>query len=128
MATGWTAIGEREDGDMTGISTLKYFGDSNSGQMARGWRYITDDPKDSEDHNNDFSFGTATSGNAAPSDAEFDGDGAWYYFDNSGVPAYLPKERRVYVDGEEIAFANKEFELLLFCRESQYRIFQRDVV
>ena len=114
MATGWTAIGEREDGDMTGISTLKYFGDSNSGQMARGWRYITDDPKDSEDHNNDFSFGTATSGNAAPSDAEFDGDGAWYYFDNSGVPAYLPKERRVYVDGEEIAFANKEFELLLF--------------
>lgn len=33
--TGWVAIGEREDGDMTGISTLKYFGDSNSGQMER---------------------------------------------------------------------------------------------
>lgn len=89
MATGWVAIGEREDGDMTGISTLKYFGDSNSGQMARGWRYLTDDPEDSDDNDQDFSFGVATSSNATPSDAEFDGDGAWYYFDNSGVPAYL---------------------------------------
>lgn len=92
MATGWVAIGEREDGDMTGISTLKYFGDNNSGQMARGWRYITDDPEDSEDNDEDFSFGVATSSNAAPSDAEFDGDGAWYYFNNSGVPAYLDSD------------------------------------
>lgn len=89
MATGWVAVGEREDGDMTGISTLKYFGDSSSGQMARGWRYLTDDPEDSEDDGQDFSFGVATASDATPSNAEFDGDGAWYYFDNSGVPAYL---------------------------------------
>mgnify|MGYP000871447209 CR=1 FL=1 len=89
MATGWVAIGEREDGDMTGISTLKYFGDSSSGQMARGWRYLTDDPEDSSDNDQDFSFGVATSSNATPSNAQFDGDGAWYYFNNSGVPAYL---------------------------------------
>ena len=90
MATGWVAIGDREDGDMTGISTLKYFGDSNSGQMARGWRYLTDNPEDSDDNDEDFSFGVATSSNATPSNAAYDGgDGAWYYFDNSGVPAYL---------------------------------------
>lgn len=92
MATGWVAIGEREEGDMTGISTLKYFGDSNSGQMARGWRFLTDDPEDSEDDDRDFSFGAATSSNATPSNAEFNGDGAWYYFDNSGVPAYLSED------------------------------------
>ena len=92
MATGWVAMGEREDGDMTGISTLKYFGDSNSGQMARGWRYLTDDPEESDDDgDNDFSFGAATSSNATPSDSEdYDGgDGIWYYFDNNGVPEYL---------------------------------------
>lgn len=91
MATGWVAMGEREDGDMTGISTLKYFGDSNSGQMARGWAYLLDDPEDSDDDDNDFSFGLATSSNATSSNAQdYDGgDGAWYYFDNSGVPAYF---------------------------------------
>lgn len=89
MATGWVAIEERKAGDMTGISTLKYFGDTGSGQMARGWRFLTDDPEDSEDGDDDFSFGPATSSNATPSEAEYDGDGAWYYFDNSGVPAYL---------------------------------------
>lgn len=93
MATGWVAIGEREEGDMTGISTLKYFGDSNSGQMARGWHYLIDDPEDSEDDDMDFSFGPATSSNATPSNADYDGgDGAWYYFDNSGVPAYLSED------------------------------------
>lgn len=90
MATGWAAIGERQNGDMTGITTLKYFGDGNSGQMARGWRYLTEDPQDSDDGDDDFNFGPATSSNATPSNASYDGgDGAWYYFDNNGVPAYL---------------------------------------
>lgn len=89
MATGWVAVGEREDVDSTGISTLKYFGDSNSGQMAKGWRYLVDDPEDSED--DEFSFGVASPGNASPANAqEYNGgDGAWYYFDNNGVPRYL---------------------------------------
>lgn len=90
MATGWAAVGERESGDMTGISTLKYFGDSSSGQMARGWRYLTDDPEDSDDDDEDFSFGAATASNATPNYDDYDGgDGVWYYFDNNGVPAYL---------------------------------------
>lgn len=92
MATGWVSIGARENGDMTGISTLKYFGDINEGQMARGWRYLMDDPENSDD-DRDFSFGAATSSNATPSNAEYDGgDGAWYYFDNNGVPAYFSED------------------------------------
>lgn len=86
MATGWVAVGEREDGDPTGISTLKYFGGPDEGQMATGWRYLIDDPEEDDD-NNDFSFSIATSSNAQRRDS--DGDGSWYYFDSSGVPAYL---------------------------------------
>lgn len=90
MATGWVSMGERQDGDMTGISTLKYFGDSNSGQMARGWRYLTEDPEDSDEDDRNFSFGPASSGDTVVSNTNYyDGDGAWYYFDNNGVPAYL---------------------------------------
>lgn len=85
MATGWVSMGEQEEGDVTGISTLKYFGDADSGQMARGWRYLIDDPEDSEDDDEDFSFATATSSNAE----SLSGDGNWYYFDNDGVPKYL---------------------------------------
>lgn len=94
MATGWVAVAEREEGDMTGISTLKYFGDYTSGEMAKGWRYLTDDPEDPDDGDGDFSFSTATSSNAVPA-AEYEGgDGAWYYFDNSGVPAYLDENAK----------------------------------
>ncbi len=85
MVTGWAAVGDQEEGDATGISTLKYFGGADEGQMATGWRYLYDDPEDSEDDSYDFSFSVATN-------SEWDGgdgDGAWYYFDNSGVPAYL---------------------------------------
>lgn len=91
MLTGWAAVGERQAGDMTGISTLKYFGDSNSGQMARGWLYLYDDPEDSDNGGDrDFSFGTASPSDATPSSADYEGgEGAWYYFSNSGVPAYL---------------------------------------
>lgn len=90
MATGWVSLDNREDGDDTGISTLKYFGGADEGQMARGWRYLYDDPEDSED-DNDFNFGPASPSNASPSNAgNYEGgDGAWYYFDNSGTPAYL---------------------------------------
>lgn len=85
MATGWVEVDEREAGDPTGISTLKYFGNADQGQMATGWRYLYDDPEDSDD--DDFSFSIATSSNAQYRDN--DGDGAWYYFDSNGVPAYL---------------------------------------
>lgn len=97
MATGWVEVGERESGDMTGISTLKYFGTADQGQMATGWRYLYDDPSDDND---DFSYSIATSSNATPSDAapaslpdrENWGDGTWYYFDSDGVPAYLSSD------------------------------------
>lgn len=36
----------------------------------------------------------------------------------------LPKARRVYLSGEEMSLANKEFELLLFGAESEYCIFK----
>lgn len=89
MATGWVAIADRQDGDMTGISTLKYFGDENSGQMARGWVYLTDDPEDSDD-DDEFSFGVASASNAPINTQNYEGgDGAWYYFDNNGVPKYF---------------------------------------
>ena len=61
MATGWVDVANREDGDPTGISTLKYFGGPDEGQMAIGWRYLQN-PEDSED--NDFRFSLATSSNA----------------------------------------------------------------
>lgn len=85
MATGWVSMADEQDGDRTGISTLKYFGDANGGQMATGWRFITDDPEDSYDDYNSFEFNTATSSNAD----RYSGDGSWYYFDNNGVPRYL---------------------------------------
>lgn len=90
MATGWVSVGTRDDDDATGVSTLKYFGGADEGQMSRGWRYLYDDPEDTDD--DDFSFGPATPSNASPSEWTHDydgGDGAWYYFDNSGTPAYL---------------------------------------
>lgn len=90
MATGWANVAEREANDATGISTLRYFGSADEGQLARGWRYLYDDPEDSEDDNYDFNFGPATSSNATPSNASYEGgDGAWYYFGSNGVPEYL---------------------------------------
>lgn len=111
MATGWVAMGERRDGDTTGISTLKYFGDSNSGQMASGWRYLTDNPEDSDDGDQDFSFGVATSSNATPSNAQrYDGgDGAWYYFDNNGVPEYFNENSRSVTDATTRINGNRYF-------------------
>lgn len=85
MATGWTVVEDREPGDRTGISTLKYFGDENDGRMARGWKYLMESPEEASD---DFSFELATSSNASYYN-NWDGDGVWYYFDNNGVPAYL---------------------------------------
>ena len=92
MATGWVSIADRQSGDGTGVSTLKYFGGPDEGQMARGWRYLYDDPEDTGDNNNnDFSFGPASPSNATPSNAgTYDGgDGAWYYFGSNGTPEYL---------------------------------------
>lgn len=40
----------------------------------------------------------------------------------------LPKERRVYVDGEETAFANKEYELLLFLAENPNIVFSKETL
>lgn len=99
MATGWVAVAEREDGDPTGISTLKYFGGPDEGQMATGWRYLIDDPDEEDDDGNDFSFSIATSSNAQYRDN--DGDGSWYYFDSDGVPAYLSDQ------AESLAAATK---------------------
>lgn len=75
MATGWAAVANQAAGDSTGISTLKYFGED--GVMTRGWRYLTESPEDDEDLN--FSVGGT----------EWDYEGAWYYFDSSGVPEYF---------------------------------------
>lgn len=86
MATGWAAVVDQADDDTTGISTLKYFGSSDQGQMRRGWRYLMEDPEDSDMGDEDFSFAVASSSNADRYDG---GEGAWYYFDNNGVPAYL---------------------------------------
>lgn len=83
MATGWAAVETQESDDSTGISTLKYFGEENDGKMSKGWKYITQDPSDSDD---DFTFFAATSSDA---ESSLSGDGAWYYFDSSGVPKYL---------------------------------------
>ena len=85
MATGWASVANQASDDVTGISTLKYFGAPNQGQMAEGWVYLYDDPEDSDDDNN-FSFNTASASNAQRNDW---GDGAWYYFDSSGTPKYL---------------------------------------
>ena len=90
VATGWVSVGEREAEDATGVSTLKYFGGPDEGQMARGWRYLYDDPEDTE--GDDFAFDPATPSEIAPSQwgNRYDGgEGAWYYFDNSGTPEYL---------------------------------------
>lgn len=85
MLTGWVSMATSSDAaakDPTGISSFKYFGDDDDGQMSKGWRYLTDFPEDSDDSAN---IKTATSSNA---DADT-GDGSWYYFDNNGVPKYL---------------------------------------
>ena len=78
MLTGWVSVTGRDTGDTTGISAYKYFGNENEGQMARGWRYLTEYPGDYE-YRNGSRYGWGYDS----------GDGAWYYFDNSGVPAYL---------------------------------------
>ena len=83
MLTGWVSMASESDAsDPTGISTFKYFGDDNDGSMSRGWKYLTDDPEDSDDSEN---LATATSSDASYGDA----DGSWYYFDSSGTPKYL---------------------------------------
>ncbi len=80
MATGWAAVASNSDadGDTTGISCFKYFGDENDGSMAKGWKYLTIHPGDSDDAD-------ALTGTAGPEE----GDGYWYYFDSNGVPKYL---------------------------------------
>ncbi len=89
MATGWVDVAGRAEGDPSGISTLKYFGGPDEGQMATGWRYLGN-PEESED--NDFRFSLATSSNAQRWDE--DGDQKWYYFDGNGVPKYLSTQAR----------------------------------
>lgn len=76
MATGWVAVSGRESQDASGISAYKYFGSGNEGQMARGWRYLNEYPGDSERGYHSWN-------------GWYDEDGAWYYFNNNGVPAYL---------------------------------------
>ena len=95
MATGWASVADQAADDVTGISTLKYFGAPNQGQMAEGWVYLYDDPEDSDYNDNNFSFNTASASNASRSDW---GDGAWYYFDSNGVPAYLESDAATLTD------------------------------
>ncbi len=86
MLTGWVAMGSNSDADSsdpTGISSFKYFGGDDEGQMAKGWRYLTDHPEDSDDSE---SVHPATSSNL---DNYGNADGSWYYFDNNGVPKHL---------------------------------------
>ena len=96
MATGWTAVGARESGDATGISTFRYFGNSGEGQMARGWRYLTEYP---DHYENGYYERTG----------RYDGDGAWYYFDNNGVPAYLKSNAASLSDATARIGSNRYF-------------------
>lgn len=81
MLTGWAAIeDEAETGDSTGISKFKYFGGDNDGAMAKGWKYLTEHPTDSDDSEE------MTTGST---DKPEDGEGYWYYFDTDGTPKYL---------------------------------------
>lgn len=82
MLTGWASIASGSDAavDATGISSFKYFGGDNEGQMAKGWRYLTDYPEDSDD------AGNLTQ---VPGNLSYDSEGSWYYFDSNGVPKYL---------------------------------------
>ena len=84
MLTGWASIeGEAKASasDATGISGFKYFGDENSGQMAKGWKYLTDSPMDSDDSSSIIE--------ATASSAQTDDGGNWYYFENDGTPKFL---------------------------------------
>lgn len=80
MLTGWVAVTSAETYDASGISKFKYFGDYSDGAMAKGWKYLTEHPSDSDDSDD-----LTLTGTEKPSS----GEGFWYYFDNSGVPAYL---------------------------------------
>ena len=44
------------------------------------------------------------------------------------VAATLPKARRVYLSGEEMSLANKEFELLLFMAQNPNIVFSKDTL
>ena len=77
--------GDSSDVDPTGISSLKYFGDDNDGQMSKGWKYLSDYPEDSDDSSN---IVEATASNAQRYGSS-DGNGSWYYFDSNGKPKYL---------------------------------------
>ena len=88
MLTGWvsmTSEGDSSDVDPTGISSFKYFGDDNDGQMSKGWKYLSDFPEDSDDSS---SIVEATSSNAQRYGSS-EGNGSWYYFDSNGKPKYL---------------------------------------
>ena len=77
--------GDSSDVDPTGISSFKYFGDDNDGQMSKGWKYLSDYPEDSDDSSN---IVEATASNAQRYGSS-DGNGSWYYFDSNGKPKYL---------------------------------------
>lgn len=82
MATGWVAVNEAKTGDSTGITKFVYLGDENDGTMAKSqWKYLTEHPGDSDD--------SSEISSAASEDGPQDGDGEWYYFQSSGVPAFL---------------------------------------
>ena len=88
MLTGWVSManeGDSSDVDPTGISSFKYFGDDNDGQMSKGWKYLSDYPEDSDDSSN---IVEATASNAQRYGSS-DGNGSWYYFDSNGKPKYL---------------------------------------
>lgn len=88
MLTGWVSManeGDSSDVDPTDISSFKYFGDDNDGQMSKGWKYLSDYPEDSDDSSN---IVEATASNAQRYGSS-DGNGSWYYFDSNGKPKYL---------------------------------------
>lgn len=79
MLNGWVAVASPDSADSTGVSKFKYFGDENDGVMAKGWKYLSDHPSDSDDSSE------ITEGTNAPEE----GDSYWYYFDSDGTPKYL---------------------------------------
>lgn len=83
MLTGWAAVASAADADSTGISKFKYFGEENDGAMAKGWKYLTEHPSDSDDASE------LTEGNNSYSNED---DGYWYYFATDGTPKYFAND------------------------------------
>lgn len=88
MLTGWHAVkASPQSGDAVGISRFVYLGGPDDGYLVKGqWKELSSHPGDSEDK------GVLNRLDSYKGPQE--GDKAWYYFGNDGVPAYLKTTAR----------------------------------